>query len=307
MTRGAADSRQLMTIAIIVSLAVHAVLLSTRFVAPPSMRSLPFDSRLPVILVNSRSDTVPLNADALAQASLDGGGTADAGRRRATLPDLGRVIDGPLMDTQRQRIAELEQRQHQLLQRLTQSLSGLPSQPAGRPQPDAGTRHSPEHAVATVRRAAELASEIADYQSRPQKRQLTPTTREVPFALYYTALRKKIEQTGTLHFPRSGGTKIYGELIVSIPLQQGGTLYEAEGGPRIERSSGNPLLDAAALAIVRRAAPFGRLPAVLDGSRDSDHGRSGRDTRPEVWEVVTRFSFTREQQLQTQALARKTE
>ncbi len=297
MNHIAASGRHLMAIAMVVSLAVHATLLSTRFVAPPSLRAPPFDSRLPVILVNSRGDTVPLKADALAQASLDGGDATATGRRRSPLPDLGRVTDGSLIDAQRRRVAELEQRQQQLLQGLKQSPLAVPLRSA-MPQPEVSAQRSPDDAVtiATARSEAELAREIADYQARPRKRQLTPSTREVPFALYYTALRKKIEETGTLHFPHSGGAKIYGELIVSIPLRQDGALYEADGGPRVERSSGNALLDAAALAIVRRAAPFGRLPTELGG-----------DGRAQVWEIVARFSFTREQQLLTQPLARGTE
>lgn len=289
MMRRAVRERQWMTYAVVISLALHAVLLSIRFVAPPAARARPFDSRLPVILVNSRSDTIPLKADALAQASLDGGGTADSGRARSPLPDLGRVADGSLTDMQRRQVAALEQRQQQLLQLLQRRPAGAPDTD---PMPAPRRADGAEHAMtALARRQAELARDIADYHARPHKRQLMPSTREVPYAMYYTALQKKIEQTGTLYFPQSGGTKLYGELIVSIPLRQDGLLYDGDGGPRIERSSGNPLLDAAALAIVRRAAPFGRLPATP------------ADGRVQVWEIVARFSFTREQQLDTQALA----
>lgn len=294
--RAVASGRSLMATAIVVSLSVHAALLALRFTPPPSVRALPFDSRLPVILVNARGDAVPLNAQALAQTSLDGGGHMAAGRARSPLPDQGRIADGSLLDPQMQRVTELEQQQQRLLQLLRRS-------PAGRPERDLpaqadGRADRPVDPVDSVlaRRQAELARDIADYNARPLKRQLTPSTREIPFALYYTALRKKIELTGTLHFPRSGATKIYGDLIVYIPLRQDGCLYERDGGPRVERSSGNPALDAAALAIVRRAAPFGPLPATLV-----------HDSREQVWEIVTRFSFTREQQLETQALGESRE
>ena len=129
---------------------------------------------------------------------------------------------------------------------------------------------------------------IRDSNKRPLKTQLTPSTREVAYALYYTALQKQIEQTGTRYFPQQDGKKIYGELIVYIPVYQDGSLYDREGGPRIERSSGNPLLDRAALAIVRRAAPFGQFPrsATADG-------------KTHVWEIITRFRFTRDDVLET--------
>jgi len=142
-----------------------------------------------------------------------------------------------------------------------------------------------------ARREAEIARDISDYNRRPVKTQLTPSTREVAYALYYTALQKKIELTGTLHFPQRDGKKLYGELIVYIPVYQDGSLYEKEGGPRIERSSGDAALDTGAIAIVRRAAPFGGFPPQLR--------RDGRET---VWEIITRFAFTRDQLLETSAV-----
>ncbi len=287
--------RRLLATAVVFSLVVHAALLSIRFVSPPSTRAQPFDSRLPVILVNGRSTAEPLKADALAQTSMDGGGNADAGRARSPLPDLGRVADGVSVDAQRKLVADLEQRQQHLLQLLRRSLNGAPDVSAP-PAPHGGTTPTADTSTALARRQAEVARDIADYQARPLKRQLTPNTRAVPFALYYTALRKKIEHIGTVHFPQHGGVRLYGELVISIPLRQDGSVYDAEGGPRIEQSSGNPLLDAAALSIVRRAAPFGRLPATLDG-----------DGREQVWEVLARFSFTREQRLETQSLAESKE
>jgi protein TonB len=107
--------------------------------------------------------------------------------------------------------------------------------------------------------------------------------------MYYKAMQKRVEEVGTLNFPQQNGRKLYGELVVYIPVFQDGGIYEKEGGPRIERSSGNPALDKAALAIVRRAAPFGKFPANM---RSSD--------KDDLWIVITRFKFTREEKLQTE-------
>lgn len=290
----ASDSR-LLAIAIGASLLFHALLLSIRFVPPEALRAAPFDPGLAVILVNARHDSAPLKADALAQANLDGGGTADAGRARSPLPDLGRLHDGTQLDRQRQRVAELEQLQRKLL---TQSSARrAEAVPAGtdreRPAADGRDVRSVEEIQQIARREAEIARDIADYNKRPLKIQLTPSTREVSYALYYTALQKKIEQTGTLNFPQQDGRKMYGELIVYIPVAEDGSLYDKEGGPRVERSSGNPALDAAAIAIVRRAAPFGRFPSSL-----------AKDGRARVWEVITRFTFTRDQMLETESLGK---
>lgn len=290
----ASDSR-LLAIAIGASLLFHALLLSIRFVPPEALRVAPFDPGLAVILVNARHDAAPLKADALAQANLDGGGNADAGRARSPLPDLGRMHDGTQLDRQRQRVAELEQLQRKLLTQA--SAQRADAVPAGhdreRPAVDGRDVRSVEEIQQIARREAEIARDIADYNKRPLKIQLTPSTREVSYALYYTALQKKIEQTGTLNFPQQDGRKMYGELIVYIPVAEDGSLYEKEGGPRVERSSGNAALDAAAIAIVWRAAPFGRFPSSL-----------AKDGRARVWEVITRFTFTRDQMLETESLGK---
>jgi len=79
-------------------------------------------------------------------------------------------------------------------------------------------------------------------------------------------------------------------LIVYIPVYQDGSIYEKEGGPRIEKTSGNRMLDHAALAIERRAAPFGNFPKGAQG-----------DGKTHVWEIITRFRFTRDEILETSA------
>jgi protein TonB len=144
--------------------------------------------------------------------------------------------------------------------------------------------------VALARREAEIAKQVSDYNKRPIKSQLTPSTREVSYAVYYTMLQKQIERTGTRFFPQQEGKKMYGDLIVYIPVYQDGSIYEKEGGPRIEKTSGNRMLDHAALAIVRRAAPFGGFPKGALG-----------DGKTHVWEIITRFRFTRDQVLETSA------
>jgi protein TonB len=154
---------------------------------------------------------------------------------------------------------------------------------------EASVNKSPqEEALAIARREAEISQRIEDYNKRPIKTQITPSTRAVSYAMYYTAVQKRVEQTGTLHFPQKNGKKIYGDLVVYIPIFQDGSIYMREGGPRVERSSGNAELDNAALAIVRRAAPFGQFPSELTAGAKSH-----------VWEIVTRFSFARDDTLST--------
>lgn len=281
-------------IAIGVSVVLHAALLAVRFVAPDSFRFAPTDPGLEVILVNAKKDKKPVKAEALAQANLDGGGNADSGRAKSPLPDLQRTEDGTSAKAAQKRIAELESMQRKLMDSMKpNSRFALPSGQQTDKAQEAPTQPDAldllENAKAIARKEAEIARQIEDYNKRPKKTQITPSTREVGYAAYYKALQDRVEKIGTLNFPQKDGKKMYGELVVYIPVFQDGTLYEKDGGPRVERSSGNPALDREAIRIVRRAAPFGRFPAKM---------RS--DSKDDVWELITRFRFTRDDALEAE-------
>lgn len=273
------------------SLLVHGVLLAVHFAAPDAFRLKPSDPELEVILVNARHDKKPVNAEALAQANLDGGGNVDKGRAKSPLPDMKRQESGDSVKAAQRRVAELEAAQRKMLAQMKQSQEKVATaeqeKPKEAPQPNA--RDMLETAKAMARMEAEVAKNIEEYNKRPKKTQITPSTREVGYAQYYKTLQDKIEKVGTLNFPTRDGKKLYGELLIVIPVYQDGTIYERDGGVLVKTSSGNPALDQAAVAIVRRSAPFGRFPQNMR--------TVGKD---DVWEIVTRFKFTRDQGLQTQ-------
>ncbi len=281
-----------LSIAFGISLAVHGALLAVRFVAPEAFRFQPTDPGLEVILVNAKHDKKPVKAQALAQANLDGGGNADDGRPKSPLPDLRRVQDGDHIVTTKRRIEELEELQRTMLAQAVRRTSLNAPQTTEDPAAKARVREAvdkTETSQALARSIAEISKDIEQYAKRPKKTQITPSTREVGYAVYYSALQRKIENLGTLNFPEHKGKKLYGELVVSIPVFHDGAIYDKEGGPRVERSSGNKVLDQAALRIVRRSAPFGPFPANM-----RSHGKD------DVWEVITRFKFTREGGLEAQ-------
>ena len=61
-------------IALGISVAVHAALLTVRLVDPERFDNAFQDKPLEIILVNAKSDAPPEKATAIAQASLEGGG-----------------------------------------------------------------------------------------------------------------------------------------------------------------------------------------------------------------------------------------
>ncbi|MDB5961675.1 MAG: energy transducer TonB [Massilia sp.] len=278
-----------MMIAIAVSVMLHAALLAVRFVAPDAFKLQPADPGLEVILVNAKHDRKPLKADALAQANLDGGGQADAGRSKSPLPDLKKSEDGDSVKAAQRRIAELEAVQQNLMTKARASAYRAPPlTEKDKPDPARTGQDLLESSKAIARATAELATTIEDQNKRPRKTYITPSTQEVGYAMYYKTMQKRVEEIGTLNFPQKDGRKLYGELVLYIPIFQDGTIYVKDGGVRVEKSSGNPALDAAAIAIVRRAAPFGKFPPNML-STDKD----------DLWVIITRFKFTREERLET--------
>lgn len=273
-----------------ISLLAHGALLAVHFVAPTAFRLQPTDPGLEVILVNAKHQKKPLKADALAQANLDGGGNTDAGRAKSPLPDLRKMEDGDSIKASQRRIADLEQLRSNLLTQVSKPtpLKAAPLTEKIPPDPTLSGADLADAAHAIARMTAEINQSIEDQNKRPRKTYITPSTQEVGYAMYYKTMQKRIEDIGTLNFPQRNGRKMYGELVVSIPVFQDGTIYQKDGGVHIDRSSGNPALDQAALAIVRRAAPFGRFPPNML-SNDKD----------DLWIVVTRFKFTRDEKMET--------
>ncbi|MDR1311762.1 MAG: TonB family protein [Burkholderiaceae bacterium] len=285
-----AQNRSL-SIAVLVSILAHGLLAFFHFPLPRTIPLTPTQLPLEVVLVNARDSLSPLNPAALSQTSTDGGGTAGKGQPHSPLPNSGKRSDGDLLIAAQQRLDTLQKQQKQLTEELKGNLpvespaKALP-QKDGRAAADGRTRQQPllSDKVAAIER------DIREQGSKPNKVHITPRTKEVGYAMYYKAMQRKIENVGTLNFPQRHGRKLYGELTVYIPVSSDGTLYEAEGGPRVERSSGNNILDRAALQIVRRAAPFGPFPP----------GMLAR-AKNQVWVIVTRFRFTREKGLETES------
>lgn len=295
--RAAVLANRTLSIAITLSVLVHGILLTVRFVSPETFRLPPADPGLEVVLVNARHNKRPMNPEALAQANMDGGGNADAGRAKSPLPDMGQVSDGDALRHSRRKVQMLQEEQRKMVAQL----NGNPRFRAVplKPSPDRDTAPVQDSGMDVYdstsilqRRAAEIARTIEEQNRRPKKTYITPSTREVGYAMYYKSMQRKIENVGTLNFPQQDGKKLYGELTLHIPIFQDGSIYEKDGGIQVARESGVPGLDAAAIRIVRRAAPFGPFPANMLSSSGTD-----------LWIVTTRFIFTREQGLATQVHA----
>jgi protein TonB len=262
--------QRVMTISVGVSLLLHALLLTVHFRFPDALRWKSAEQPLEVILVNSKTREKPTRAEALAQASLDGGGNTNERRRAKTpLPVTDPKAPGrDLAETQR-RVRELEAQQQQLLAQARQSRQSVASEPAKplpseQPSPEVSGRDLADLSLAAMRLQAQIDKRIEEYQKRPRKRFIGARASEYRFAQYEEDWRAKIENHGTNNYPAEARGKLYGNLRLTVTIRPDGSVESVE----LNRSSGLKVLDAAAFRIVRMAAPFSAFPP--DIRKDTD-------------------------------------
>ena len=281
-------------VALGVSVLAHAALLAVRLADPSSFERVFAPAPLEVVLVNARDPDAPpppQRATAIAQASLAGGGAADAGRATSPLPPSAFTVHG---DPQEEDV----ERQAQARAQSRQARPALLAAPAGReavarPQPGprdanaAGADAAEEQEEKRRQRIALLAQverRVSARNARPRTHYVSPATREAAYAAYVDALRRRIEARGTRDFPEAGGRKLYGELTMLVTVGADGRVLSTE----IVQSSGEPALDRRAQAIVRGAGHFGPFSDAMRRQAD-------RIALP------SRFSFRRDATLEARA------
>ncbi len=271
-----------LSIALGVSVAVHAVLLSVRFVAPEQFNRVFQDTPLEVILVNAHTQERPEKAQAIAQAALAGGGDAAQGRATSPMPYSAITAIGDDFENRQREIDAMQEQQSVLLTQLRKQLATLPQQD---PTPQASSKQAAqeqERRQQLVKLLAEIEKRINEENARPKKRYISPATREEVYAVYYDALRRKVEDKGTENFPEQAGKKLYGELTMVLTVNHDGKVLATE----VVQGSGNRQLDTRAEAIARAAGPYGHFGPAMRAKADQIA-------------VVSRFKFTRDQTLQT--------
>lgn len=269
------------------SFVVHAALLTVRFVDPEAFKRAFEESPLEVILVNARSEAKPEKAQALAQASLAGGGES-ADKRIASTPLPPSVVDvqgNSAVDQNQRQIDSMLQQQEQLMAQIRDQMAALPPPDRDRNKstPDAQAQEEKRRQLAKLLAAIER--RVEEENTRPKKRYLSPATLGTTYALYYDDLRRKIEARGTRNFPEVAGRKLYGQLMMALLINHDGRILDA----RVVQGSGNRALDRLAEAIAQASAPFGAFSPAMRKETDQI-------------DITARFNFTHEMTLETSLL-----
>jgi protein TonB len=255
--------------ALTISLVLHLVVAAVHFSPFDFTRFKDNEPPLEIALVNAKSSAKPTKADILAQANLDGGGNTDLPRRaKSPLPVLPNETPGKDVSVATQSVEALKEQQRELLTRLkSTALVKMQPTPVEAPEKtDSPTANDlMQKALEAIRLEAQIAKDMDAYQKRPKRTFIGARAAEFRFARYVEDWRLKIERIGNLNYPEAARQqKLYGSLLLTVSIRSDGSIENVE----INRTSGQRVLDAAAVKIVQMSAPFAAFPP--DIKRDTD-------------------------------------
>lgn len=220
---------------------------------------------LEVILVPTRSEHAPTEADYLAQSNQQGSGELDE-KHHATTPTPATITTSdttgsPDFIPQIKAQPKPEQVQREMLTAL-ESTDTVPSDKLKRPELEEFKKSTATELVMRSQEIAKLSADLAKQidagEKRPRHGAVTSaSTREYKYASYLKDWERKIEKWGSLNYPIEAKTRnIHGDLLLDVAVNYDGTIVDVT----VRRSSGHPVLDDAARRIVHLASPFAPFP-----------------------------------------------
>ena len=240
------------------ALAVHGVLLFGVGFAPEAPRAAP--NSLDVTLAMHRADDAPEEADFIAQANQVGSGTEEDKSELTTTEEA--PFSDP--DSRQVQLQEPTARQptpvtrQKIIVTRARSERDIASEQQDRNQDDPRRKADRDNMDELSREIASLQARLDKqkqaYAKRPRVRRLTSVSAKAHYeAAYIEAFRRKVEATGTRHFPRRAlDSNTFGGVRLMVALRRDGGIEEVE----VLQSSGHDFLDQAAVQSVRLAAPF---------------------------------------------------
>lgn len=116
--------------------------------------------------------------------------------------------------------------------------------------------------------SAEIDRRLQAYAARPKRKWITARTKAHKYAAYMEAWRQKVERVGNLNYPdEARRMNLSGNLLLDVALRPDGSVEDII----LRRSSGEKVLDDAAIRIVKLAAPFARFPKSIAEEIDILH------------------------------------
>ncbi|TAK91424.1 MAG: TonB family protein [Burkholderiaceae bacterium] len=255
-------------IALTISVALHVAVLLIRFVAPETFKLIANDPNIEIVLVNAKTESRPNNAEVLAQVSMDAGGDRDTGRASSPLPPEEDSEPGDALKSVQKRVETLEEQQRRLMSQMREQKQRvhelLDHKPDKSIDPQMTGTELLESSKAMVKQFAVIDKQVEDYNKRPRKGVYGINAKGHSTALYVSAWQQKIEKIGSQNYPDAARGKFYGKLVLTVHLKPDGAVEAID----LDKSSGNDILDRAAVNIVKMGEPYARFTDEMRAEMD---------------------------------------
>lgn len=264
-------SRERFGFTVFLSACVHAIIVfGIGFTYLDEISSEP---AMEITLAQYRSEVAPDDADFLAQENQIGSGVLEEAAAPSTpfesdfnadqIQEVVPVPQAPQVENeiQVQDVAVVAATENE--EQISQELDEVEPEEE-QPQIDEASPEELSLAIASLQ--AQLDRQREAYARRPRKYTISSaSTKKSQDALYLDTWRRRIEAVGNVNYPsQARREQIYGNVRILVALHPSGELDEV----RILQSSGETILDEAALEIVNMAAPFEPFPDEMRAEAD---------------------------------------
>lgn len=254
------NSNKLLWFALLVAVAVHiALILGINFT---SVQPEKINKSIDITLVNTSVKSVPEKADFLAQANQLGAGQET---KKPEPPQQKQVIKESTPAKQIKKTVPEESQPKVAKKVITQERVKKANISSSKDAVVSQVEEKPQLTAESLQQQlAQLGTEIRQSQPSADQTKIkfvdSVSTHKYVAAQYMKDWESKVERTGNLNYPEAAAKKNFsGSLTMDVGIKADGSIYSI----RINKSSGNPELDEAAIKIVRMSAPFPPLPLDL--------------------------------------------
>lgn len=226
---------------------------------------------LDIVLVQTRSDEAPEDAENIAQFNQQASGSQDTPDRPSS-PVTSKIptpSTGIAATPQPQRTAEVELERAQKKLHTLEATEQVTSDDTTRQLKEAETPRERELRMRETK-IAQLAAELEERQRRYAERPKihfidASSAKSAVEARYVNDWVKRVEAIGNLNYPQEARQAlISGKLILNVLLDNNGSVLKVQ----IAVSSGSRVLDNAAVEIIKISSPFPIFPEEMESKYD---------------------------------------
>ena len=262
------SNQDLLSVTAFFSVLFHVlVILGISFKLPEIAAIKNTDNTLDVVLINRANDETPEAADTVSSNNNQGGGTDE---NEASTPLPYKALNPAPVESIKMTAEQTPQSSIAPDQLITAPIASITveKQNPDKTKLEAKQKQTGNQKITTKsqrqlereRLIAKLSQSWEDYQKRPQKKYLAPTTKEHEAAEYLDQWRKQVEAVGNANYPLQARVQeLSGTLILTVEINRNGTIHAIQ----VNNPSPHKVLNDSALRFVRDASPYTPFPDDL--------------------------------------------